>query len=193
MTKLRVRGDKLEGPMMSEQNGGTAVGARAGLGQTDYKRSLAYKRLGIDPRDVRSAAFLRTDMRRIARLLNRSRDKQEPRYPPVRPLELLHFSDDPECCKVLGAYLSVPESYRRLLPAEAFCHAAGVSPWRILESIAAVAVRQGAEASAVLAAIMQPRVVEKAVERALGDNGFKDSLMLSKAVGFVPTWGWKGY
>jgi hypothetical protein len=40
---------------------------------------------------------------------------------------------------------------------------------------------------------MQPRVVEKAVERALGDNGFRDSLMLSKAVGFVPTWGWKGY
>jgi hypothetical protein len=61
---------------------------------------------------------------------------------------------DPEARKVLAVYLSVPASYRKLLHAEAFCHAAGVSPYRVLELITVVAVRQGAPASAIVAAVM---------------------------------------
>ena len=87
----------------------------------------------------------------------------------------------------MKVYLSVPASYRRLLPVEAFCHAAGVSPWRILEAVTVVAVRQGAQASAVLAALVHPRVVEKTIERALQDDGTKERMMLHKAVGFLPT------
>jgi len=41
----------------------------------------------------------------------------------------------------------------KLLHAEAFCHAAGVSPYRVLELITVVAVRQGAPASAIVAAV----------------------------------------
>jgi integrase len=51
----------------------------------------------------------------------------------IRPLELLLSSEDPEARKVADAYLSVPESYRKLLPLEAYCKAACVSPWRVLE------------------------------------------------------------
>jgi hypothetical protein len=178
--------------MVSEPNGAMPAVVRANLSQTDYKRSLAYKYLGIDPRDVQCTAFFRTDLKRIARLLNRNREKGELHDSRIRPLELLWSCNDLEARKVLNVYLSVPQSYRRLLPLEAFCHAAAVSPWRILECIAAVAVRQEGQASAVIAAALHVGVVEKMVERALQDGGFRECLMLSKAVGFVPTWGWKG-
>lgn len=177
--------------MVSELNGAMPAIARASLGQTDYKRSLAYQFLGIDPRDLECSPFFRADLKRIARLLNRNRKKDEPHSTRVRPLDLLRSSEDPEGRKVLDAYLSVPQSYRRLLPLEAFCHSAGVSPWRILECIATVAVRQEAQASAVVATILHLGVVEKTIGRALQDGGWRERLILSKAVGFVPTWGWK--
>lgn len=88
---------------------------------------------------------------------------------------------------MLCAYRSVPASYRKLLPVEAFCRAAGVSPIRILEAITVVAVRQGAEPSAIIASIAHPGVVQKTVENALQDDGTEDRMMLHKAVRFPPT------
>jgi hypothetical protein len=156
--------------------------ARKENGQTAYKRQLAYAHLGIDPKDVESVPFLGANLRRIARCINQGRAKDET----VRPLDYLRSSEDPEARKVVTAYLSVPESYRRLLPAEAFCHAAGVSPWRVLEIIAGVAVRQAAQGSAIIAAVMHPRVVVKTVERALQNDGVRERMMLYKAMGFLP-------
>jgi hypothetical protein len=153
-------------------------------GQSAYKRSLAYERLGINPRDVERMPFLRTELRRIARHL-RSAQKDCPDSAGTRPLDYLRSSDDPEARKVLCAYLAVPESYRKLLPVEAFCLAAGVSPWRVLESIVVVAVRQGAQGSAILASIVHTRIVEKTIERALQDDGFRERALLHKAVGFI--------
>jgi|SRR5215467_13031105 len=159
---------------------------RERLGQTGYKRQLAYQQLGINPADVRCAPFVRADLRRIARLLNQGRGKDEPL---VRPLELLQASDDPEARKVLEKYLSVEASYRRLLPFEAFCQAAGVSPVHVLAEIAAVAVRQGVQASIMIGAILHPRVVMKTIERALQDDGEVDRTMLHRATGFLPSHG----
>jgi hypothetical protein len=156
--------------------------ARKSTGQTAYKRRLAYAHLGIDPKDVECFPFLRTELRRIARQIRGADNNPSP----IRPLDHLRSSDDPEAHKVLDAYLSVPESYRKLLPVEAFCHAAGVSPQRILEAITVVAVRQGAAASAIIAAIVHPRVVQKTVDRALQDDGFRERGMLHRAFGFLP-------
>jgi hypothetical protein len=86
---------------------------------------------------------------------------------------------------VFDVYRSVPESYRRLLRPEDFCHAAGVSPWRILECITVVAVRQGAQGAAIVAAINQPRVVMKIAERALQDDGWRERLIMGKAAGYL--------
>src|SRR5260370_41538764 len=102
---------------------------RTSAGQTDYKRELAYQRLGINPKDVQCIPFFATDLRRIARIV-RGVDKDSPPTAPVRALDFLECSEDPEARKVLEVYRSVPESYRRLLRPEDFCHAAGVSPWR---------------------------------------------------------------
>jgi hypothetical protein len=155
-------------------------------GQTAHKRKLAYAHLGIDPKDVRHVPFLRGELRRIARVIRGVDKGSSPSLPPVRPLEWLQFSDSEDARKVLRAYLSVPDSYRKLLPAEAFCHAAGVSPYKALEIIAGVAVKQGAMASAIIASAMHPRVVKKTVEMALQDNGTRERLILHKATRFVP-------
>jgi hypothetical protein len=153
-------------------------------GQTAYKRELAYRRLGINPKDVHCVPFLAAQLRRIARTV-RGVNTDDPAPALVRPLEYLRSSEDPSARKVLEVYDSVPESYRRLLRAEDFCHAAGVSPWRVLELITVVVVRQGAQVSAMVASLMQPRVVQKTIERALQDDGTRERRMLLRATGFL--------
>jgi hypothetical protein len=159
---------------------------RTSAGQTDYKRELAYWCLGIDPKDVQCIPFFAMDLRRIARTV-RGASKHGPPAAPVRALDFLEYSGDPDARKVLEVYRSVPKSYRRLLRPEDFCHAAGVSPWRVLECITVAAVRLGAMGSAIVAAINHPRVVEKTVERALQDDGIRELTILHKAVGFLPS------
>ena len=171
---------------MNEDQKTRRPAVRTSVGQTDYKRELAYAHLGIDPKDVECVPFFAMDLRRIARTV-RGVDKQSPPTAPVRALDYLQFSEDPEARRVLEVYLSVPESYRRLLPPEAFCHAASVSPWRVLECITVAAVRFGAMGSAIVAAINQPRVVQKTVERALQDDGVRDRVMFHRATGFLPS------
>jgi len=157
---------------------------RRGEGQTGYKRSLAYELLGINPKDIERVPYFGAQLRRIARTV-RGADKYGSARDPIRALDFLEVSDDPEARKVLKPYLSVPQSYRGLLPPEAFCHVAGVSPWVVLDAITIVAVRQGAMASAIVAAISHPRVVAKTVERALQDAGTTERGTLHRAMGFV--------
>jgi hypothetical protein len=154
-------------------------------GQTAYKRVLAYRYLGIHPQDVQCVPFFANQLRRIARAV-RGAGTDDPAASPVRPLEYLRNSEDPEARKVLQAYYAVPESYRRLLRPEDFCHASGVSPWKVLEIITVAAVRQGAQSSALLASLLSPRVVAKTVERALQDDGIRERMALLKATGFLP-------
>lgn len=174
-----------ESPAMSDklQPQQIRTGVPSGYGQTGYKRGLAYQHLGIDPQDVERVPFLWPNLRGIARRLNRGRAEDAPL---ICPLDLLQWSEDPEARRVLQKYLSVPESYRRLLPAEAYCCAAGVSPWRVLEVVTGVAVRLGAQASSILAAVWHPRVVEKTIEMALTDEGTADRNTLHRATGFTP-------
>jgi hypothetical protein len=173
--------------MANEPGSRNSTDFRTGVGQTAYKRRLAYDYLGIDPTDVEPVPFLRQNLRRIARCINQGRAKDEM----VHLFDYLLSSTDRETRRVWEAYHSVPASYRRLLPPEAFCVAARVSPSHILEVVTAVAVRLGSEASVVVAAIMHPRVVMKTVERALKDEGTRERMMMHKATGCVPTWAWR--
>jgi hypothetical protein len=171
--------------MPNEHRSRISAEDRERLGETGYKRALAYERLGVDPKDVQQLPYFRGQLRRIARHVNLGVQPEDQ----SAAFDLLQSSEDDEARKVWNAYNSVPESYRRLLPAEAFCHAAGVSPARVLEAIAAVAVRQGAQASAIIASVMHPRVVSKTIERALQDDGVKDRMALHRATGFLPSSG----
>jgi hypothetical protein len=159
--------------MASERKRASGPEARSGVAQTAYKRQLAYEHLGIDPKHVECVPFFRANLKRIGRLLNHR----------GQPLDLVQASADPDACKVSRVYRSVPESYRRLLPPEAFCISAGVSPSRVLELMAAVAARQTCQASAVIAALWHPRVVAKTIQRALSDGGTRERGMLLNAMG----------
>lgn len=160
---------------------------RRSVGQTAYKRSLAYQRLGVDPEGVKPFPFFRTELRRIRRLVRPLRETNGSSLrAPVGLLDALQFSDDPEARKVVSAYLSVPASYRRLLPPEAFCQATGVSPPKVLEIIAGVEVRQGVQASAIVAVMVLPRVVDKTVERALQHDGFRERELIARVTGLLP-------
>jgi len=190
---LRTKGKCGTNTVMSLQNEGVDVkenrsASRSQVptetGQTAYKRELAYRSLGINPKDVQCVPFLANQLRRIARIVRGART-EDSAASPVRPLEYLRNSEDPEARKVLKVYYSVPESYRRLLRPEDFCHAAGVSPLRVLESITVVAVRQGAQSSAIVASMLGPRVVAKTVERALQDDGIRGRNLL--VPGDLPT------
>ena len=94
------------------------------FGQTAYKRGLAYSYLGIDAANVPCVPFFRASLKPIARLINRPAPKNESPRAPIRPFDCLQASTDPDACKVSLVYCSVPRSYRRLLPPEAFCYAA---------------------------------------------------------------------
>ena len=155
-----------------------------GSGQTAYKRQLAYRHLGVDSEKLEYTPFFGAQLRRIARVI-RGVEGNGPPSPRVQPLDLLEYSEDPDARKVADVYHSVPASYRRLLPLEAFCLAAGVSPWRVLEIITLVAVRQAAQASAIVAAVLHPRVVRKTADKALQDDGTRERMMIHKAVGFL--------
>ena len=151
--------------------------------QTAYKHQLAYKHLGINPCDVRPVAFFRENLRRIARKINLSRAKDQM----IHPFDYLLSSTDPDGRKVAKAYSSVPESYRRLLPPEAFCQAAGVCPYHVLEVITGVAVRVGAQHSTMLASIMLKDVVEKMINKACQPDGHKDRVLFFRLAQYLPT------
>jgi hypothetical protein len=176
---------RTEGVDVKANRSASRTEAPTETGQTEYKRELAYRCLGINPKDVKCDPFLAVQLRRIARTV-RGASTDDRSVAPIRPLEYLGNSEDPDARKVVEAYYKVPESYRRLLRPEDFCHAAGVSPWRVLEFITVVAVREGTQSSAIVASILGPRVVAKTVEMALRDEGIRERRALLTATGSLP-------
>ena len=81
--------------------------------------------------------------------------------------DCLQASADPDACKVSCVYSSVLESYRRLLAPEAFCIAAGVDPWRVLELIAA---REGRDR--IVRTTLHPVVVHIVNQKVQGNRRF---------------------
>jgi hypothetical protein len=154
-------------------------------------RDEAMLRLGIDEGALAAAPRITSQMRMIERTIRGGRDAKAP-YGPGGDLttswpNYLDASDHADARKVRDAYYALPRYMRTRLPIEAFCVAAGVSPLTVLEILTAVIVRQGTQASTVIAAVNHPRVVEKTVEMALTDDGIEDRTMLHKHAGFLPT------
>jgi hypothetical protein len=159
--------------MAEEQRSRISAEERERLGQKGYKTQLAFRYLGVAAGSVERVPFLHASLKRIARIVNQD------------PLDLLASCDHPDARAVHNVYCRVPKSYKRFVPVEAVCTAAGVSPWRVFELIAGVAARQGVQGAAVIAAIWSPRLVMKTVEMGLRDNGVKDRLMMFRAAGFL--------
>jgi hypothetical protein len=167
----------------NEENARNPDDYRTGHGQTGYKRALGYQHLGIRPQDVECFPFFPANLRRIGRLLNQGRAKDAPL---VHPFDVLQSSEHEEARRLWSVYDKVPASFRRLMRPEAFCLAARVDPARVVGWITEVAVRQGAQASAILSAVWTPRLVQKSIERGLQNGGVKDRQTMFRAVGLIP-------
>jgi hypothetical protein len=174
--------------VQSEENARESYDYRTGWGQTHYRRSLAFQYLRLNPSDVQTEPFFRTNLRRIARCINQGTARNEA----VQPLEYVCFSEDPDARKVAKVYLTVPTSYRKLLPPEAFCQAAGVSPYRVLDIVTGIAVRFGAQTSAIMAGVMLPDVVQKTIDKAMQEEGTKERALLFRATGLLAPRGYHG-
>lgn len=147
----------------------------------------AYDDLGITREHVTLAPQITPQIRAISKMLKRA----EPHGPGTDlttswPLYLAS-SEDEDIRNVLAKHRMLSKAKSRVVPIEAFCVAAGVSPLRVLELLVAAIVRQGAQASTIIAAALHPRVVQKTVEMALTDDGIEDRNTLHKAVNFTPT------
>lgn len=145
-------------------------------------RAALLAKLGTSEESLRQSPRITPELRRIARALE-SASSNAPRD----PYYYLAASDAPEARAILTQREKLSPPHRKLIPIEAFCLAASISPLRILEIITATAVRLGAQASTIIAAVSHPRVVEKTVEMALTDGGESDRTTLHKATGFLPT------
>jgi hypothetical protein len=173
----------------------------------------AYEKLGVRVEDVRKQPQITPQLKAIAAVIRRAGQQRVthklvsqhgdavdikrvtehvPPYGPGSDIArswpwYLDSSADPEARKVLDVYYAMPRTLARILPVEAFCLSVAVSPLRILEILTATAVRLGAQASMLVAAVSHPRVTQKTVEMALTDEGTEDRATLHKATGFLPT------
>lgn len=141
----------------------------------------AYSRLGIDRALVETCPRVTPQINKIGRMvesfgLNLPRD----------PYYYLQASDSPDARAILAARSSIPKTFAKLLPIEAFCIAASVPTTRVPELIVVAAMRMGVQASSMIAAMAHPAVVKKTVEVALTDGGVEDRQVLHKATGFLP-------
>jgi len=151
-------------------------------------RDRAYAALGVTREQVWAVPCVTPQIRQqMAELRRADRTASDGRRTPSEPIYYVNCSDDPEARRFREAWYTLPKSHRKIVPLEAYCVAAGISPIRLLSIIAASIVRLNASASAVLAASAHPRVVRKTIEMAMTDYGEADRATLHKAVGFLPT------
>lgn len=142
--------------------------------------AAALARLGVTREKLQLAAPISSQLQMAAKKLRR-------RGLPTSPYYYLKCSTHLDARKIVGLYYSLPANQRTLVPIEAYCLAADVDPTSLLDLIARTCATITRQTSALIAAVNQPKVVEKTVEMALTDEGVTDRLTLHRATGFLPT------
>jgi len=151
------------------------------------RSAAALAKLNVSESDVAVVPRVTPQIRIImAELRRMGREQKTETNVPSEPIYYVDCSDDPEARRFRESWYSVPKSWRKALPLEAYCAASGVSSVRLLSIIVSTVVRLSASASAILAAAYHPQVVRKTVEMALTDEGHEDRVVLHKATGFLP-------
>jgi hypothetical protein len=142
----------------------------------------AYAKLGVSRAVVATHPRITPQLRKIGKMLERLNLNL-----PRDPYFYLSASEHPDARAIIAARASIARYFTKLLPIEAFCVAAAVPTPRVLEMVTVAAMRMGAQASTMLAALSHPDVVKKTIEVALTDAGTDDRAVLHKATGFLPT------
>ena len=139
----------------------------------------AYRGLKVAPDDVARGPQITPYLREVAK-------RSGKRSNTAAWIPYLDSSGDPEALAVADEYHSVLIEHSKKLPIEAFCLAAKVSPWKILEVITSQLVRHNAQMSGLLASMAHPALVEKTIKFAMKEENFADRQTIHKAVGFLP-------
>lgn len=149
-------------------------------------KEASYAIIGVAKQDVDRQPQITPHLRQIMTTISRMTGSKSKAI--LSPYYFLKCSDAPEAQKVLEEYSNekLTKGQRGVLPIEAFCLAAKVSPLRILEIIGGTAVRLSAQESMMISAMSHPKVVEKTVQMALTDEGTYDRNVLHRATGFLP-------
>lgn len=150
------------------------------LDNIEFRRRAAYKSLGVEPAHVQELTPISSQLRMLSTKLKK-------RNLPASPYYYLKCTEALEARRIVDLYYGMDKNKRDLIPIEAYCLAAAVAPLTLLNIIVLACQRVSSQTSAMLAAISQPQIVEKTIERALTDDGFDDRVVLHKATGFLPT------
>lgn len=142
----------------------------------DRKSARIRKKLNLTPDSL-------VGVSRITPILSRVEGGRE------RWVEALRLSDDDDAHTFLKSYDGIAESDRAYLSAEELCIVADISTRRLLELVVGALVEDSKNASAIVAAIRQPAVVERLADSALwpGKDGAMDRRMFLTATGFLPS------
>jgi hypothetical protein len=101
-------------------------------------------------------------------------------------LDYLSHSEEPEAVAVCQKAKAVPRTTLAVVPIEALCAAAGVSPKKLFGIIAQEVSDQSAKATALMSKAMHPRVLEATIDAALLPDGTADRKIIHQAEQYLP-------
>lgn len=107
--------------------------------------------------------------------------------PIAQIINYLSASDSSSARLWLQEWKKISEKDRIVLPIEAVCIMAGVSPLEILGAVLMAAKNLKAQESALSAILAHPDVLKSTIKASKGKFGFSDRKLLHEAVGFLPT------
>jgi hypothetical protein len=105
----------------------------------------------------------------------------------AKAIAALRFSSDPIVESLLQVYDRLPVGDRDLVPLEAICIKAEVTPPAILGALMICIRQTNGQESALKAMIAHPKIVDATVRYAKLAGGDKDRKMLHESIGFLPT------
>lgn len=140
---------------------------------TDARRAQAYERLGVNPDHVRNAP-------QISPILKKSKIST------AQAAEYLRGAEDSEARRWLAKYDELSKREAAILPFEAFCLAAGLSPKKMFQVLCGAVFEQSANAGQLIRAAAHPAVVEQVIKTAKTALGTAEKKMLLQASGMLP-------
>ena len=158
------------------------------LARRPVLRRNALRKLGVTEEQLRAAPVITPMLHRIAGLQG-GLEHDSSFAANEAAVGYLRMSEEPDARKVVDIFDRTKLSLRAryVVPMEAYCIAAGVSPNRVLELVVATMVRAGAQLDTIITAARHHELVEKSITIGLTDGGIDDRMAVHRATGYVPT------
>lgn len=104
-------------------------------------------------------------------------------------MELARLSESPKVKEIVAEWDKLTPTRRGKTRLEVLCDSFGLSPGEFLGAVVKAAFEHNTDISKLILAVNTPRIVQKSVQQALKQKGFKDREMLMQAAGIAPKGG----